>query len=89
METDSEQALIRRLADFPDEVAIAAVNREPHRIAGYVLDLAGLFHNFYNHCHCITEDQGLMDARLCLARAVAQTLRTALQALGVSAPEKM
>ena len=89
LETDSEQALIRRLADFPDEVAIAAVNREPHRIAGYVLDLAGLFHNFYNHCHCITEDQGLMDARLCLARAVAQTLRTALQALGVSAPEKM
>ena len=87
--TDSEQDLIRRLADFPDEVAIAAVNREPHRIAGYVLDLAGLFHNFYNHCHCITEDQSLMDARLCLVKAVAQALRTALQALGVSAPEKM
>ncbi len=86
----SELELIRRLADYPDEVAIAAVNREPHRIAGYVLDLAGLFHNFYNHCRCILEDDvPLMDARLQLISAVAGTIRSALTVLGVSAPEKM
>lgn len=86
---ESELALIRRLADFPDEVAIAAVNREPHRIAAYVMDLAGCFHNFYNHCHCIIEDEALMDARLSLIQAVAAAIRSALKALGVSAPEKM
>lgn len=85
----SEQELIRRLADYPDELAIAAVNREPHRIAGYVMDLAGLFHNFYNHCHCIIEDTALMDARLSLIQAVAGVIRSGLNALGVSAPEKM
>ena len=89
LNSESELALIRRLADFPDEVAAAAKNREPHRVAAYTLELAGLFHNFYNHCHCILEDKALMNARLALCQTTGQVLRIALGALGVSAPEKM
>ncbi|MDO4581948.1 MAG: arginine--tRNA ligase [Bacillota bacterium] len=85
----SELALIRRLADFPDEVAYAAYHREPHRVAAYVLELAGMFHNFYAQCHCIVEDAELMRARLSLVKMVAKTIERGLGALGVSAPDKM
>ena len=85
----AELQLIRRLADYPDEIADAARLREPHRIATYLLDLAGLFHNFYGQCHCIVEQNELMQARLSLVQACAATFKSALNALGVSAPEHM
>jgi arginyl-tRNA synthetase len=85
----SEQALIRKLADFPDEVILAAKNREPHRIAAYAQDLAGLFHNFYSHCQVLSADEDLSMSRLWLAKGVATTIKTALKTMGVSAPEKM
>ena len=85
----AEKDLILTLADFPDEIAIAAQNREPHRLAMYLLTLAGQFHNFYTHCHCIVEDKPLMAARLALIKTTAQVIKKGLNALGVSAPEKM
>lgn len=85
----SELQLIRKLADYPDEIADAARLREPHRIAVYLLDLAGQFHNFYGQCHCIVDDAALMQARLTLVQSVAHVLKSGLNALGVTAPEKM
>ena len=86
---EGEEKLIRKLAAFPDEVATAALSREPHRLAMYILDLAAQFHNFYGQCHCLVEDQALMSARLHLIQAVAGVIRRGLAMLGVSAPEKM
>ena len=86
---ESEQALIRRLADFPDEVIIAALQREPHRIAVYVQEAAALFHNFYNHCRVLDDDNAMFAARISLARATATALAKGLNALGVSAPQRM
>ena len=85
----SELLLIRRLADFPDEVITAALQREPHRIATYVQEVASLFHNFYDQCRVLSPDKELSIARLCLAFAAATVIKNSLQALGVSAPQKM
>jgi len=85
----AEYDLIRKLADYPDEIASAARLREPHRIAVYLLDLAGQFHNFYGQCHCLVEDAELMGSRLALVQATARVLRSGLTALGVNAPEHM
>jgi arginyl-tRNA synthetase len=70
-------------------VKAAARERAPHRIARYVYELAGLFHQFYNHCRIIQEDKELQQARLALITAVRITIANSLAILGVSAPEKM
>lgn len=86
---DEEVALLRKLADFPEEIKIAARTLAPHRIARYALDLAGLFHSFYNHHRVLNENQQLQDARLLLMEATRITIKNALQVLGVTAPEQM
>ena len=85
----AEQQLIRKLADFPDQVAFAALHREPHHVAVYLLELAGCFHNFYGQCHCLVEDKALTSSRLALVRTAKGVLQRGLALLGVSAPEKM
>ncbi|MBO7668309.1 MAG: arginine--tRNA ligase [Firmicutes bacterium] len=85
----AERDLLRKLADFPDEVASAARLREPHRVAVYLTEVAAAFHNFYGQCHCLTDDPELTCARLHLIRLTAGVIRRGLGALGVSAPEKM
>lgn len=85
----AELELIRKMADFPGEVAEAAVNLEPHRIARYAHELAGLFHSFYNSHRVMGEDRQLQDARLVLVGATRTVIGNALKMLGVSAPESM
>ncbi len=85
----SELSLIRKLADYPDEVIFAAVNREPQRIATYLQEVAAAFHNFYAHCRVVGEEHDLSLARLSLIQATAQIIKSGLKAIGVSAPEKM
>jgi arginyl-tRNA synthetase len=84
-----ELLLLRKLDAFEEEVADAAEAREPHRIARYALDLAALFHGFYTRHRVLNVDPPLSVARLALVGAVAQVLRSALDILGVSAPERM
>ncbi|TYO96525.1 arginyl-tRNA synthetase [Desulfallas thermosapovorans DSM 6562] len=86
---EAELALARRLADFPEEVALAARQLAPHRIARYVHEVAGLLHSFYNVHRVITGDVELTSARLLLMEATRVVLRNALALLGVRAPEKM
>jgi|LSQX01.1.fsa_nt_gb arginyl-tRNA synthetase len=86
---DEEIDLLRKLADFPEEIKIAARTLAPHRIARYVMDLAGLFHSFYNHHRVLNDDQSLQDARLLLMETTRITIGNALQILGVTAPEQM
>jgi len=86
---EAELALARRLADFPEEVNLAARQLAPHRIARYVHEVAGLLHSFYNIHRVITDDVALTDARLLLMEATRVVLRNTLTLLGVRAPEKM
>ena len=84
-----EQALIKRLLQFPDLLAGAARAHEPHRVAYYLTELAGLFHPYYKAHRVITEDRALTLARLGLCAAVGQVVRSGLALLGVSAPDSM
>ena len=89
LKEEAELALARRLADYPEEVAMAARQLAPHRIARYVHEVAGLLHSFYNVHRVITDDVELSNARLLLVEATRVVLRNGLGLLGVSAPEKM
>ncbi len=84
-----EVELIKVLAGYPELIALAAREREPHRVAHYVHGLAGSFHSFYNQCRVLGVEPPLQQARLALVQAAGHVLRHALGILGVSAPERM
>jgi arginyl-tRNA synthetase len=86
---DREAALARRLAEYPEVLAAAARDLEPHAIAFYLRELARDFHSYYNAERILVEDEALRTARLALCAAVRQTLANGLALIGVSAPEKM
>lgn len=85
----SELELIRKIADLPEEIALAAQNLAPHRMTAYAHDVANLFHVFYTNCRVLTEDESLRNARLLLIKAAGICIRNVLYLIGVSAPEKM
>ncbi len=86
---ESELALMRKMADFPAMVTLAARDRAPFRLTHYAQDLASLFPQFYTNCHVLVDDAKLQDARLALADASRIVLALSLSLLGVSAPVKM
>jgi arginyl-tRNA synthetase len=89
LQLPEEQALIKRLLQYPDLVAGAARACEPHRVAYYLTELAGAFHPYYKAHRIITPEPGLTVARMGLAVAVGQVARNGLGLLGVSAPASM
>lgn len=84
-----ELDLIKKMADYEEEILYAASERAPHRIARYVHELAGLFHSFYNQCRIVGVEMETAKARLALVGAVKNILCHSLKILGVHAPEKM
>lgn len=84
-----ELELIGHLAQLPEEIRIAATGYEPSRITRYVIDLASLFHKFYNACRVNVEDEQLRKARILLVEAVQTVIRNCLAILKVNAPETM
>jgi arginyl-tRNA synthetase len=85
----AEVALVKRLAEFPEEVRMAALQYAPHRLTSYALDTARAFHAFYTECRVLGEEPALTQARLLLIRATRTVLRNTLALIGVSAPERM
>lgn len=86
---ETEVAIINKLQEYEEEIARAAAEYAPQRIARYAYELAGCFHSFYNQCRILGVDDKLAEARLALVTVTAHTIRHALGILGVSAPEKM
>ncbi|RPF54057.1 arginine--tRNA ligase [Aquisalibacillus elongatus] len=90
LQAEKEVALLKRLGDYPQVVADAAVKRTPHRIPQYVFDLASDLHSFYNAEKVIDLDNmELTKARIALMKAVRVIIQDALALVGVEAPEKM
>ena len=90
---DRENQLLGTLAEFPRIVATAAELREPHRIARYLEELAGVYHGFYADCRVLPlGDEAIApihSARANLCAATMQVIANGLKLLGVSAPERM
>ena len=90
---DRENELLGALAEYPQVVASAAELREPHRIARYLEELAGVYHGFYADCRVLPlGDEAVApihSARAALCAATMQVIANGLDLLGVSAPERM
>lgn len=90
---ETEAALLGALQEFPRIVAFAAEVREPHRVARYLEELAGLYHRWYDNCRVIPQGDDPIETvhrtRLWLNDAAGQVFRNGLDLLGVSAPERM
>ena len=84
-----ELELIKKLAEYPDEIRISAQTLEPSRLTRYVTDVASLFHSFYTVCRVKGEQEELMKARLLLVDCTRTVIRNVLEILSISAPERM
>ena len=85
---------MKRVLSFPDLVAGAALDWEPHRVAFWLQETIGAFHSYYTQGkrtgeRFIGSDPVKTAARLALARALKQALANGLSLLGVAAPERM
>ena len=89
LDHESEEALVKTLLQFPDEVRAAAEARAPHKLATYLRDVATAFNAFYRDCRIVGEAEPLATARLRLARATRTVLKNGLTVLGITAPEQM
>lgn len=87
--TNEEQALLKKLHQFENEVLLSAEFYETHRICTYLEELAAAFHKFYTFCRILGSEKKLAEARLALAVATRVVIKNGLTILGVSAPEKM
>ncbi|MFH1102764.1 MAG: arginine--tRNA ligase [Pseudomonadota bacterium] len=89
LNTQEEIQLLKALSRYPDVICCSAEFMEPHRITFFLMELASLFHAYYNKHRVLTEDPGLTSARMSLVLAVKEVIRNGLSLLGVSAPETM
>ena len=84
-----ERELIRHLSSLTDEVIIAAKNYDPARITRYAIELATLFHKFYNACRVNVEDEPLRRARIHLCLCVKNVLKNVLTMMKITVPDSM
>jgi len=84
-----EIRLIKTILKYPEVLEDAAKNYEPYMITYYLIDLARTFHYFYQKIRVISDDRKVTQARLALIKKTAETIKSGLEILGISCPEKM
>lgn len=84
-----EQEMIKLLATLPNVINDAAKAYDPAKVTKYVIDLATMYHKFYNNCRIMGEDESVMQARLSLSLAVKQVIKNILDMLKITCPESM
>jgi arginyl-tRNA synthetase len=84
-----ELDLLKHLSAYPEVVEASALSLEPHRIPFYLMELSSLFHSYYNRYRVISSGVELTKARLLLVDSIKEVIKSALNILGVLAPEKM
>jgi len=89
LDKDEEMVVIKKLLEFPEIISKAARFFEPHRLTGYLKDVATEFHRFYHNHRVVSDDRQLTQARLMLTKATKIVLANGLKLLGISAPERM
>ena len=87
---ERELLLLKKIGEFPAEVAADAALRKPNKLTDYIISLVKTFHAYYNAVKVNNpDDPELTNQRLGLVTATMITLRNALALIGVSAPESM
>ncbi|MFN4131828.1 MAG: arginine--tRNA ligase [Caldimicrobium sp.] len=86
---EEEMELLKKLGEFSDEIEISALQLAPYKLVYYLLELASLFHEYYNKFRIVGEDENITLDRLALCKGCQIILKEALELLGISSPEKM
>lgn len=89
LSANEEKELIKHLSALTDEIILSAKNYDPAKITRYAVDLATLFHKFYNACRVNCDDEALMQARLSLCLCVKNVLKNILTMFSITVPESM
>lgn len=89
LDEPAEQTLALLLSRFGEVVADVADNLQPHKLCGYLYDLATAMSSFYEQCPVLKSEGEVRASRLALCAAVAKVLKTGLGLLGIEAPERM
>lgn len=89
LNSPEERELIWHLSKYTNEIITAAKNYDPARITRYIIDLASLFHKFYNSCKVLCEDENLMKARILLCTCTKIVIKNTLTMFKITAPEEM
>ena len=84
-----EQTLVKELANYCEELKIAARDYDPSHVNRYLVGLASAFHKFYNACRIKGEEPAVAQARLTLADCVRSVLKNGMELIGCTAPERM
>jgi arginyl-tRNA synthetase len=87
--SDPELALIRKMLQLPEIVELIAQTLEPQHLPYYAMDIATVFHNFYEKCRVVSDDEALTQARLKLVEAARIVLARTLHIMGMTAPDQM
>jgi arginyl-tRNA synthetase len=87
--SEPELTLIRKMLQLPEVMEMVAQALEPHHLSYYALDVATIFHNFYEKCRVISQDEALTKARLKLVEAAQIVLAKALRLMGMTSPDRM
>lgn len=85
----SERELLFKILLFEDKILVSALKKEPHLLIEYAKELSADFHNFYNSCRVLGEDEKVSKARLLLIKSTRIVLKNVLELLKISIPEKM
>ncbi len=86
---EDEKQLIKAIALLPDEILLAARDRDPSKLNKFGVLLAGRYHKFYDSCRIKDAEPALRDARLALCCATRQAIENVLAIIGAEAPERM
>jgi len=89
LELPEEIELIKKIYSYEEVVERAAERFEPHRLSTYLIELAGMFHSYYNANKVISDDPDLTFARIYLVRGIKIVINNALTIMGIDAPESM
>lgn len=90
LEEPAEEELARQLLLFGDAVTLAASDRKPHHLCGYLYAVAGMYHRFFEACPVLqASSPALRDSRLTLVGLTGDILRDGLGLLGIPTLEEM
>lgn len=89
LNSKEETILIKTILHYHDVLEGGARSLEPHRLTFYLMDLVGMFHSYYNKTRILKNEPALTQVRLILLRVLQDVIRSGLDILGVSAPERM
>jgi arginyl-tRNA synthetase len=89
LQLPEEMEILKYLSAYPEVIEASGLSLEPHRIPFYLMELSSSFHSYYNKYRVITSEVELTKARLLLVSSIKRVIKSALNVLGISTPEKM